>query len=181
MVFGALHLTLGLADLIHYRPVSEQAVEEIVGKTKEAVHIDLHVGVDRHVGKLGFEAAELRLEPLNSSLRLVKMAVLCHVSQQTTTQQIPGSPAFSAIQAAQNTPDKVTLQLLDRELINRFLNWLEETRNCKPATRNQRLAAIHSFFRFLIIECPEKIEQCQQILVKKHFTANSNIILFLHI
>ena len=61
-------------------------------------------------------------------------------------------------------PDKVKLQLLDRELINRFLNWLEETRNCKPATRNQRLAAIHSFFRFLIIECPEKIEQCQQIL-----------------
>ena len=61
-------------------------------------------------------------------------------------------------------PDKVKLQLLDRELINRFLNWLEEIRNCKPATRNQRLAAIHSFFRFLIIECPEKIEQCQQIL-----------------
>ena len=61
-------------------------------------------------------------------------------------------------------PDKVKFQLLDRELINRFLNWLEETRNCKPATRNQRLAATHSFFRFLIIECPEKIEQCQQIL-----------------
>ena len=30
-------------------------------------------------------------------------------------------------------PDKVKLQLLDRELINRFLNWLEEIRNCKPA------------------------------------------------
>lgn len=61
-------------------------------------------------------------------------------------------------------PDKVKLQQLDRELINRFLNWLEETRNCRPATRNQRLAALHSFFRYLIIECPEKIEQCQQIL-----------------
>lgn len=61
-------------------------------------------------------------------------------------------------------PDKVKLHQLDRGLINRFLNWLEETRGCKPATRNQCLAAIHSFFRFLIIECPEKIEQCQQIL-----------------
>ncbi len=47
-------------------------------------------------------------------------------------------------------PDKVKLQQLDRELINRFLNWLEEARNCRPATRNQRLAALHTFFRFLI-------------------------------
>lgn len=61
-------------------------------------------------------------------------------------------------------PDKVKIQQLDRELIIRFLTWLEENRNCKPTTRNQRLAAIHSFFRFLIIECPEKIEQCQQVL-----------------
>lgn len=42
-------------------------------------------------------------------------------------------------------PDKVKIQQLDRELINRFLTWLEENRSCKPATRNQRLAAIHFF------------------------------------
>ena len=53
-------------------------------------------------------------------------------------------------------PDKVKLQLLDRELINRFLNWLEETRNCKPATRNQRLAAIHSFFVFSLLNALKK-------------------------
>lgn len=61
-------------------------------------------------------------------------------------------------------PDKVKLRHLHRELINRFLNWLKETCSCKLATHNQRLAAIHSFFRFLIIEYLEKIEQCQQIL-----------------
>lgn len=53
-------------------------------------------------------------------------------------------------------PDKVKFQLLDRELINRFLNWLEETRNCKPATRNQRLAATHSFFVFSSLNALKK-------------------------
>ena len=53
---------------------------------------------------------------------------------------------------------------MDRELILRFLQWLEEERNCKAATRNQRLAAIHSFFSFLMVEEPQYIQQSQQIL-----------------
>lgn len=61
-------------------------------------------------------------------------------------------------------PESLRISQIDRELVIRFLCWLEENRNCKPATRNQRLAAIHSFFRYLVIESPEKIEQVQQIL-----------------
>lgn len=61
-------------------------------------------------------------------------------------------------------PESLRIAQIDRELIIRFLSWLEEIRNCKPATRNQRLAAIHSFFRYLIIETPENIERAQQIL-----------------
>lgn len=45
-----------------------------------------------------------------------------------------------------------------------FLQWLEDERNCKAATRNQRLAAIHSFFSFLMVEEPQYIQQCQQVL-----------------
>ena len=44
-------------------------------------------------------------------------------------------------------PESLRISQIDRELVIRFLCWLEENRNCKPATRNQRLAAIHSFFR----------------------------------
>ena len=46
------------------------------------------------------------------------------------------------------SPEKLTIAKIDRELILRFLLWLEDERNCKAATRNQRLAAIHSFFSF---------------------------------
>lgn len=53
---------------------------------------------------------------------------------------------------------------IDRELILRFLKWLEEERHCKITTRNQRLAAIHSFFSFLMVEAPQYIEQCQKVL-----------------
>ena len=62
------------------------------------------------------------------------------------------------------SPEKLTISEVDRELILRFLQWLEEERNCKAATRNQRLAAIHSFFSFLMVEEPQYIQQSQQIL-----------------
>ena len=48
--------------------------------------------------------------------------------------------------------EKLMITQIDRELILRFLKWLEEERHCKITTRNQRLAAIHSFFSFLMVE-----------------------------
>lgn len=45
-----------------------------------------------------------------------------------------------------------------------FLQYLEDTRKNTPATRNVRLAAIHSFFRYLAGRHPERLEQCQRIL-----------------
>lgn len=61
-------------------------------------------------------------------------------------------------------PEKLIIRQIDRELILRFLKWLEEERHCKITTRNQRLAAIHSFFGFLMVEAPQYIEQCQKVL-----------------
>lgn len=60
-------------------------------------------------------------------------------------------------------PDKLTVSHLDRERIFKFLDWLENERGCKVATRNHRLAAIRSFFSFLAVEAPEYLEQCQRI------------------
>ena len=61
-------------------------------------------------------------------------------------------------------PEKLMITQIDRELVLRFLKWLEEERHCKITTRNQRLAAIHSFFSFLMVEAPQYIEQCQKVL-----------------
>ena len=58
----------------------------------------------------------------------------------------------------------MTIAQVDKELVICFLQWLEEERNCKAATRNQRLAAIHSFFSFLMVEEPQYIQQCQKVL-----------------
>jgi site-specific recombinase XerD len=44
-----------------------------------------------------------------------------------------------------------------------FLRDLENTRGCKIATRNQRLAAIHTLARFIGLHSPEHLEWCGQI------------------
>jgi integrase/recombinase XerD len=53
---------------------------------------------------------------------------------------------------------------LGRQTILEFLESLETLRSNKPITRNNRLAAIRSFFRFVSSDCPELLEQCAQIL-----------------
>lgn len=68
-------------------------------------------------------------------------------------------------QAHENTaPDAMTCALLTKELVERFLSWLESDRGCGPATRNQRLAAIRSFCRYLQIRDIARIGQYQQVL-----------------
>ncbi len=62
------------------------------------------------------------------------------------------------------TAEKLTLHHLDMKLIVNFLNWLEEERKCSISTRNQRLAAIHAFFKYLQLEHPHSLYQYQQIL-----------------
>ena len=59
------------------------------------------------------------------------------------------------------SPEKITVAKVDKELILRFLQGLEDERHCKAATRNQRLAAIHSFFSFLMVEEPRYMQQSQ--------------------
>jgi site-specific recombinase XerD len=60
--------------------------------------------------------------------------------------------------------EKITLNTLTKDLIDEFLTWLEKQRGCTVSTRNQRLSAIHSFFRYLQLEEPGHLFACQQIL-----------------
>jgi len=60
--------------------------------------------------------------------------------------------------------ERLTLGLINQKMVLGFLDWIEESRGSCPASRNVRLAAIHSFFRFLQYRCPENIRAWQEIL-----------------
>jgi site-specific recombinase XerD len=61
-------------------------------------------------------------------------------------------------------PEKLTLDRLDADAIIGFLDWLEASRHNSVSTRNQRLAAISSFYRWLQAQDPTQMACCQDIL-----------------
>ena len=61
-------------------------------------------------------------------------------------------------------PERVTMETLSAELIICFLEWLERERKCCVSTRNQRLSAIHSFFRYAQGEDPSGIYHFQKVI-----------------
>jgi site-specific recombinase XerD len=61
-------------------------------------------------------------------------------------------------------PDQLTFEDIDAPLVTAFLNDLEKTRDIKPRTRNLRLTAIRSFFRYAAFEAPAYSAQIQRVL-----------------
>ncbi len=61
-------------------------------------------------------------------------------------------------------PEKVSMGTLSPELIQEFLAWLEVERKCSIASRNLRLNAIHSFFRYAQLDSPEALLNYQRIM-----------------
>jgi site-specific recombinase XerD len=53
---------------------------------------------------------------------------------------------------------------LSSELTTGFLQWIETERRCCISTRNQRLAAIHSFFRYIQGEEPSGLYHFQKVM-----------------
>jgi len=60
--------------------------------------------------------------------------------------------------------DRLTLSHFYRETVLDFLDWLQKERKCANTTRNQRLAALHSFFKYMQYEDAKHLEQWQNIL-----------------
>lgn len=60
-------------------------------------------------------------------------------------------------------PTQVTVEHLTVDVIKSFLTSLEQERGNAIATRNLRLTALHSLFRFVARHIPELIEQATQI------------------
>jgi integrase/recombinase XerD len=61
-------------------------------------------------------------------------------------------------------PSRLSLADLDTTLIGAFLHHLEEQRGNGSATRNARLAAIHSLFRYAAPRAPEHAAVISQVL-----------------
>lgn len=61
--------------------------------------------------------------------------------------------------------DRLRIEDLTADRIRAFLKEIEEKRGCGAATRNQRLAAIHSLAHFIGRHSPEHIEWCGQVRV----------------
>jgi site-specific recombinase XerD len=67
-------------------------------------------------------------------------------------------------QRLKKAPSALTVTDLDAPLIGTFLDHLERGRNNTARTRNARLAAIHSFFRYLALREPEHAAGIQRVL-----------------
>lgn len=63
--------------------------------------------------------------------------------------------------------DRLGLKHLTRSHVLGYLKWILEVMKCSPATRNYRLAAIHSFCWYLQYAVIEMMEQWQKILTIK--------------
>ena len=60
--------------------------------------------------------------------------------------------------------EHLCLQRIDEPLVVGFLSWLEQERKSSISTRNQRLACIHGFCRYLQIEDPVGLLSYQKLL-----------------
>ncbi|MDQ6724750.1 MAG: site-specific integrase, partial [Actinomycetota bacterium] len=66
--------------------------------------------------------------------------------------------------AAGTPPAKLAIEDLDAPLVGAFLDHLEVRRGVVASTRNARLAAIHSLFRFAALRHPEHAALIQRVL-----------------
>ena len=77
--------------------------------------------------------------------------------------------------------DRLGLKHLTRSNVLGYLKWILEVRKCSPATRNYRLAAIHSFCWYLQYAVIEMMEQWQKILTIKAMRTEGAMLSYLSV
>ena len=73
-------------------------------------------------------------------------------------------------------PSNMSLEQIDSRLVEAFLLHIETVRGCTPSTRNVRLAAIKSFFRYLEYREPAALEQVRQVLAIPFKKTESHLV-----
>lgn len=77
-------------------------------------------------------------------------------------------------------PSELNITDLDSETISAFLVHLRDHRHNSPRTRNARLAAIHSLFRYAALRHPEHAQSIQAVLAIQPARFNKTDIAFLN-
>ncbi|MFH0899353.1 MAG: tyrosine-type recombinase/integrase, partial [Pseudomonadota bacterium] len=77
------------------------------------------------------------------------------------------------------SPSGLLLSDIDAPLVGAFLDHLEKERCNRPQTRNARLAAIHSFFRFAALEEPAHSALIQRVLAIPQKRFERDLVTFL--
>jgi integrase/recombinase XerD len=65
--------------------------------------------------------------------------------------------------AREKAVDRLTIDDLSPSVVRSFLEYLEKERGCSGATRNLRLATIHSLAKFIGMHSPEHVAWCAEI------------------
>ena len=86
--------------------------------------------------------------------------------------------AFAA-KRTRKTPSTLDIADLDAPLIAAFLDHLEHDRHNSAATRNNRLAAIHSLFGYLALQHPEHAATVQRVLAIPPKRTERNLVTYL--
>ena len=60
--------------------------------------------------------------------------------------------------------EKLTINDITKDIIIGFLDWIQEERKCSDSTRNLRLSAIHSFYKYLKYQNIQNLYETQKIL-----------------
>jgi len=60
--------------------------------------------------------------------------------------------------------EKLFLRSITRASVVEFLDWLQAERKCSDTTRNLRLAALHSFFKYVQYQNPDNLYEYQDIM-----------------
>lgn len=68
-----------------------------------------------------------------------------------------------AAQTRRCSADQLDDTVLTAATVRDFLHWLEQDRGCSPRTRNQRLAILRSFARYVASIEPQHLERCRAI------------------
>ena len=73
-------------------------------------------------------------------------------------------------------PNKIEIETITKEVIIQFLDWLETNRNVSVQTRNQRLACIKSFYKYVQSNELDLFDTCSLILSIKNKKVPNKII-----
>ena len=82
-------------------------------------------------------------------------------------------------QATGTPPWKLDVGQLDAGLITSFLRWLETDRSSSPRTRNARLSAIRSLFRYASLRAPDNAAVIQRVLAIEASRTSTTVVSWL--